>query len=324
MSQEFGLGRGLSSLIPQKKGDTGVQAAQTPRTAHPSSKASGANVQKVVAGNMASPQSKNEGDRVTTVPVSRIVANVYQPRLTFDKDKLSELADSIKEHGILQPLVVTSRKEGGYELIAGERRFRAAQIAGYTDVPVIVRSATDRQKMELALIENIQRHDLNVIEEAKAYQKLAHTYGLSQEEVAHRVGKSRSAVANRLRLLTLPITILKAVSDGRISEGHAKVILSLETKEEQHALFEVIVREHLTVRQTEVRAKKTVNNDTSRADRTQMPLLPAVATAQKTLADALDSRVTIMPKGRGGKVVIEYYAPEDLRAIVEKITLTKH
>ena len=311
MAQEFGLGRGLSSLIPQKNTQTAGVQQRTAAAQHADADVPVADADSVAQSSV--------GTVVQTIAITDIIANPHQPRLTFDKEKLAELAASIGEHGILQPLVVTARSDGTYELIAGERRFRAAQRAGLTEVPAIVRDADERQKMELALIENIQRHDLNVIEEAKAYQKLAHTYGLSQEEVAQRVGKSRSVVANRLRLLTLPITILKALSEGTISEGHAKVILSLEDTEAQHALFRLITKEHLTVRQAEVRAKRAQGVASTRAATTKTPVVPAVATAQSALSQALDTRVTITPKGRGGRVVIDYYAPEDLRRLVDKL-----
>ncbi len=311
MSQEFGLGRGLSSLIPQKN----THASSTHD--RQSGDAMGDDATKV-AKKVSQSRTQNG---VCMVRVADIVPNPHQPRLVFDKEKLAELTASIKEHGILQPLVVTKRVNGTYEIIAGERRFRAAQDAGLREVPVIVRQASARDKMELALIENVQRHDLNLIEEAKAYQALAQTYKLSQEEIAQRVGKSRSVVANRLRLLTLPVTILKAVSDGTISEGHAKVILSLDNTEAQHALFKMIVQEHLTVRQAEVRAQKALSNGdvthTRRSVKQNVP--PVVSSIQKELAEALDARVKIVPRGRGGRVIIDYYASEDLRILAQKI-----
>ncbi len=307
MSQEFGLGRGLSSLIPQKT--TSVKktrvATQASAVADRSQKKDGAKVSASDSG-------------VQIVAIAQIQPNPHQPRRRFDATALKELAASITEHGILQPPVV-SRTDSGYELIAGERRLRAAQLAGLTEMPVIVRTASERQKMELALIENIQRHDLDVVEEAKAYRQLAQTYGLSQDDVAQRVGKSRSVIANRLRLLTLPVTILKALRDGVISEGHAKVLLSVEGTQAQQALFEVIVREHLTVRQTALRVKKMGDAAMVHAPSIKATSVPAITSAQKKLADMLGTRVNILPRGRGGKIVIDYFAPEDLRTIVQKV-----
>ncbi len=314
MAQEFGLGRGLSSLIPQKT--TSVKKASATAPVQTSAVTSHAQDVPRVAKVAAS------DDGVHSVAIAQIVPNPHQPRRHFDTAALKELAASIAEHGILQPPVVSRRTESdGYELIAGERRLRAAQLAGLTEIPVIVRMASERQKMELALIENIQRHDLDVVEEAKAYRQLAQAYGLSQEDVAQRVGKSRSVVANRLRLLTLPVTILRALRDGVISEGHAKVILSVEDAQAQQALFEVITREHLTVRQAEMRVKKMGTTATVRTSAPKVAPLPAVTAAQKKLADVLETRVNILPRGRGGKIVIDYFAPEDLRMIVQKIQM---
>lgn len=309
--QNFGLGRGLSSLIPQKP----AAGAPSPRQV-----AVPASVTPETDGTVAQ-RALPSGGEVLLLPASAIAANPRQPRLSFDKERLEELAASIKEHGVLQPLVVSPLADGRYELIAGERRLRASRLAGLATVPAIVRTADDQQKAELALIENLQRHDLNVIEEAKAYQQLADAYGLSQEDIATRVGKSRSAVANRLRLLHLPIAILKAVSDGRISEGHAKVILGLERPDQQHALYEAIVAQSMTVRQAE-RAAATIasgggNTRPQRAAATVVA--PTVSAAEKTLATALSARVTVAPRGKGGRVIIEYYAPEDLDALVDKI-----
>lgn len=329
MSQQFGLGRGLSSLIPQNmQSDTAHERAQASAVIKDDANTKVLErVVEEVEGSQA-PQRKNHktqdatkeagDDTHRTIAVNAIVPNPHQPRLTFNKIALAELAESIKEHGILQPIIVSPR-EGGYEIIAGERRFRAAQIAGLIEVSVIVREATERQKMELALIENVQRHDLDLIEEARAYQQLAQTYGLSQEDVAKRVGKSRSAVANRMRLLGLPVSILKMVSEGIISEGHAKILLSLNTTQEQHALCDLVVREHLSVRQTEARAKKAMGTGMVSKATKKAALLPAVAAAQQTLATALDTRVTIAQRGRGGKVMIDYYAPEDLHTLVGKL-----
>jgi ParB family chromosome partitioning protein len=309
MAQEHGLGRGLSSLIPQQS----ARDASAPQ--HPRQKSRHIQTEEI-------PADRPSDGGVQSVARSQIVANSHQPRLTFDKDKLEELAQSIAQHGILQPLVVTKTGKNQYELIAGERRFRASEIAGLSEVPVIVRDVDTQTKLELALIENIQRHDLNVIEEAKAYKQLMDEFGLSQEEVATRMGKSRSAVANRLRLLTLPVTILKALSNGEISEGHAKVILSVENKEAQHALFDAIVKDQLTVRQAETRAQILRNNFgvQKKERRTTHEKLPAISQAEQALTASLGTKVTITQRGKGGRIMIDYYAPEDLHALEEKLS----
>lgn len=306
MSQQYGLGRGLSSLIPNKQVDTQATSAQDSQ------------VQDTVA--VARPMVKNNdevirGDSyVIEVDVNQIVANPMQPRHTFDDEKLESLAQSIKMHGIIQPLIV-SRKGNHYELIAGERRFQASKRVGLKKVPVIIREADELQKLELAIIENIQRHDLNAIEEGKAYQKLADEFQMTQEEVATKMGKSRSLVANKMRLLTLPIEVQKGLIDGKITEGHAKAILSLSNAEKQRAMYEIILSNNLTVRQVEERAKETsvksyqrkVGND------------PQMKALENTLVEALGTKVKISKAGDGGKIVIEYYSQEDLDSLLGKI-----
>ena len=254
MAQQYGLGRGLSSLIPPKKPvgadepreTTGPQSfaspfvinpvqqrdpgtaspvtppAGTPPVAKPSEPTGAAAPAPAVKA--ADPMASIDRDSVVKVPLHKIAPNPEQPRVQFDKEKLAELAQSIQEHGILQPLVVT-RKGENYELIAGERRLQASKLAGIAEVPVIIRDADERTKLELAIIENTQRHNLNPIEEAKAYLRLMEEYGLHQEEVAKKMGKSRSVVANTVRLLHLPVEIQRAVIEGKISEGDRKSVV---------------------------------------------------------------------------------------------------
>lgn len=300
MSQQFGLGRGLSSLIPNK------QPSQT----------SADEFSKRVIGSSDDPI---RGDKyVIEVDVNQIVANPHQPRKNFDDEKLADLANSIKTHGIIQPLVVT--KNGNrYELIAGERRLQAAQLVGLKKVPIIIRDSNELQKLELAIVENIQRHDLNAIEEGKAYQKLIDEFEMSQEEVAAKMGKSRSVVANRVRLLSLPIEIQKGLIEGKITEGHAKAILSIPNPEKQRALYELILKSNLTVRQIEGKTKEI----SVRPHKRQVSVDPQMKELEDTLVEALGTKVKISKAGDGGKIVIEYYSKEDLESLLGKLAQRK-
>jgi ParB family chromosome partitioning protein len=304
--QQHGLGRGLASLIPQNKitpvtrvtADAPVPPAVAPMSQTPQEPVS----------------EEGRGQRVLEVPLERIVPNPHQPRLYFSEEKLEELAQSIREHGVLQPLTVT-RKGENYELIAGERRFQASKKAGLTTVPVIVRDAEEQQKFELAIIENVQRHDLNPIEEAKAYKRLTEEFGMSQEVVAKKMGKSRSAVANILRLLQLPVEIQRAVAEEKISEGHAKALLSIENPEKQRALFEMIVKNNLTVREAESKAREVSVKPHKRVTVAD----PAVKEKEERLAEIFGTKVKISKVGRGGRIVIEYYGDEDLDHLMQKL-----
>lgn len=314
MSQQYGLGRGLASLIPPKKNTSEDSQAEPVRRFE---------YEEAEERPAAKPAAtQGEGDpvppdaSVREVPIIAIVPNPEQPRLHFDEEKLAELSESIREHGILQPLVVT---EAGshFELIAGERRFQAAKKAGLTTVPVVVRSVSDREKLELAIIENIQRHNLNPIEEAKAYQRLVHEFGMSQEEVAKKMGKSRPSIANTLRLLYLPVEIQRAVASGRISEGHAKALLAIENPEKQRAVFELIIKEELTVRETENRVRSVAVKSHVR---TQKPKDQHVLEAVSRLSERLGTKVDIKPAGKGGRVIIEYYSEEELNGLLERFS----
>ncbi len=400
MAQQYGLGRGLSSLIPPKKPDT---TEGTPPVASPSSEAASqplragsapasthATVSPFVitpgvhvvtpgsaplSGGLAAPATRvaasplSESARVVPAPstsastpqssvpvspmpvrqavgsapaslpvapltpsvspesdqnnllhiaLSKIAPNPEQPRLQFDTEKLSELSQSIREHGILQPLVVTRVGEN-YELIAGERRLQAAKLAGLVEVPVIVRSADERTKLELAIIENTQRHNLNPIEEAKAYLRLIEEYGLHQEEVAKKMGKSRSLVANTVRLLHLPVEIQRALIEGKISEGHAKALLSIESGEKQRALFEMILKSGLTVRETEMQARSVSLRTYTRSSDSR--LSPEFTERFEKLREKLGTRVKWSAAGEGGKIVIEYYSPEELKGLFQRFGL---
>jgi len=303
MSQNYGLGRGLASLIPQKNktisepksdfnyfGTNGKKEEVKPE------------VPLLPVGN------------VQDIEIIKITPNPHQPRLKFDDEKLKELAASIKEHGIIQPLIVT-KNANSYEIIAGERRFEAAKMAGLSKVPVLVRDATEQQKLELALIENVQRHDLNPIEEAKSYQKLVEEFDLNQEEVAQKVGKSRSAIANKMRLLNLPVEIQKSLIEERITEGHAKAILAIENPEKQRALFDLILKNNLTVRQTEDKTKEI----SVRTHKRIINLDPQLKEIEDKLIGILGTKVKLSKSGKGGRIIIEYYSQEELDSLISKI-----
>ncbi len=297
MAQNYGLGRGLSSLIPSNKKEEETQQNFSKRT---------------ISG-----QDENSirGDRfVIEVDINNIVPNPHQPRIFFDEEKLQDLADSIKHHGIIQPLIV-SHNGARYELIAGERRLQASKKAGLKKVPVIVRDANEKQKLELAIIENVQRHDLNAVEEAKSYKKLMEDYQMNQEEVADKIGKSRSLVANKVRLLALPIEIQKALIAGKISEGHAKAILSLENPQKQLAAFEMITKNGLTVRQSEDKIKQLSQKSILR----KSIIDPQIKKLEDKLVEKFGTKVRITKSGKGGRIVVEYYSSEELDSILKKI-----
>ncbi|HBO16382.1 MAG: Stage 0 sporulation protein J [Candidatus Moranbacteria bacterium GW2011_GWE2_35_2-] len=303
MAQEYGLGRGLASLIPQKnkksedEGDVSLNTDFSQR------------------GDRSDRESDADDYYPNEVEIDRIKANPYQPRTDFDQEKLEELSKSIKNHGIIQPLVV-SRQGNGFELIAGERRFQAAKLAGFKKVPVVVRQIDDKQKLEMAIIENVQRHNLNPIEEARAYQRLADEFQMNQEDVAQRMGKNRSTVANKLRLLQLPIQAQKALISGQISEGHAKALLAVDSAEKQLMLLEMILKNNLTVRQSESKSKEVSVKTHSR----KITVDPEVKDLENRLAGFFGTKVKIKKSGdSGGKITIEYYSDEELDGILEKV-----
>lgn len=257
-------------------------------------------------------------DTVRQVPIDRITPNPRQPRSVLDPDKLTELAASIKLHGLIQPLIVTETVEG-FVLIAGERRWRASRLAGLEEVPVVVKETTPQDMLELALIENIQRADLNALEEAHAYRQLTEEFGLTHEAVADRVGKARTTVTNLLRLLALPPAIQTAVSEERISGAHARALLPLPTPEAQLAAMNQILKLNLSVRQTEALVAGLLA-DRRPEPRPRKQLPPELAALQGRFEQALGTRVSIEQGGKGGRVVIHYYSDEELNAIYEAIS----
>jgi ParB family chromosome partitioning protein len=284
MAKRAGLGKGLDALIP---------AGSQTQTATASS--SGA----------------------TQVAIDLIQRNPRQPREKFDLEELENLAASIREHGVIQPLIVSPAKNGIYVLIAGERRLQASRKAGLKSVPVVIRHATDQQLLELALIENVQRADLNPIEEAEAYQNLAKEFKMSHEAIAERVGKNRSTVANTIRLLDASAAVKQALVDGRITEGHARAMLSLSAKA-QEALLNQIINLDLSVRSTEVLARKYTGQKPATKKKTTSGA--EVNDVEKRLRASLATKVNFKYGKRGGTITIYYYSDEELDSLLEKLT----
>ena len=256
-----------------------------------------------------------EGSRPVTVRISEIEPNRSQPRKKFDGEALEQLAASIREHGVLQPLMVRPMAGSeGYQLVAGERRWRAARMAGLSEVPVIVRKLDDREVMEVALVENLQREDLNPIEEAEGYQQLMEVHGLTQEEAAERVGRSRPAVANALRLLNLPAGVREMVRDGRLSQGHARTILSLEDSEDMTRLADEIVKKNLSVRNVEKLVKNLRKAAVAPQQAAKLPGLLA-GEVERGLSEVLGRKVRVVEGKNKGILEIEFYGDEDLRQL---------
>jgi len=253
------------------------------------------------------------------IPIAQIIPNPRQPRGEMNSEALAELAASIREHGILQPLMVTYDPDTNqYILIAGERRLRAAHMVGLQSVPVLVRQITERERLELALIENIQRADLTPLDLAEAYRQLQDEFGLSHEEISVRVGKSREAVTNTLRLLKLPEAVRQALSVGQISEGHARALLGLNTPQSQISALQTIIHLDLNVRQTENLVRQLKGERLTLPSRKANP--PEITALEERLQHALGERVILRHGKKGGSVVIRYYSDEELNALVERMT----
>ena len=301
------LGRGLGALL-----------GGTPVLTKPASAPSPAPVNTAEAP-VAGPAPTTAG-QVRHIPLDRIRPGSLQPRKDFSPESLRELADSIKEQGIVQPLIVRQQGET-FELIAGERRWRAAQLAGLTEAPALVREADDRAVLEMALIENLQRENLNPIEEAQGFAQLVSQFQLTQEEAAARVGKSRAAVANALRLLKLPVTIQGYVRDGRLSVGHAKVVLGLAEEAQQLAAAERIIKEALNVRQTEGLIAKLQSRDSSRSPKpgVVVPLSQDanVANLENRLRERLGTKVHLRYKQGKGTVEISFFSDDELERVLQ-------
>lgn len=299
-----GLGRGLSSLIPDKnqKPVIDLEAGKPDKT---------------VSVRAGSDLDASAGEKIYQINVEKIDPNPMQPRSTFSHGDMEDLVNSIKEHGIIEPLIATREPGGRYQLIAGERRLRAAKIAGLATVPVILRTAQAIEKLELSLVENIQRYDLNPIEIAEAYAKLIDEFGMTQEELAKRLGKSRSVIANSLRLLTLSSEVKKALGEDEISEGHARMLLAIEEPAKRVTAFRRILERHLTVAQAGDEVKKLVGK---KFYRTVVASDPNVIEKENKLQEALGTRVKIKKRGEQGRIEVDFYSEEELAGIVERIT----
>ncbi len=296
-----GLGKGLDSLIPDKSDKTMKNTVKAGKNPLKESK-----------------QEMNEKSGEVLVKINKVEPNREQPRKDFDEDALLELSDSIKQYGILQPLLVQKKKDY-YEIIAGERRWRAAKLAGIKEVPVIVKKFTDQEVLEISLIENIQRENLNPIEEAMAYKKLLEEFHLKQDEVAERVSKSRTAVTNSMRLLKLSERVQQMIVDDMITTGHARALLAIDDEEQQYILANKIFDEKLSVRETEklVKSLKTPKKAEKKEKIVNTFIYDDLAEKMKVI---IGTKVNVNPKSNGkGKIEIEYYSEEDLERIFDMI-----
>ncbi|TME44118.1 MAG: ParB/RepB/Spo0J family partition protein [Chloroflexi bacterium] len=252
------------------------------------------------------------------IPVDSILPNPLQPRTQFDEQELEDLAQSIREHGLLQPVLVSQRRDGTFQLITGERRWRAAQLAGMPSVPAMVKEATPQASLEMALVENIQRRDLNPLEEAHAFRQLIDEHGLTQEKLGQRIGKSRVAVTNTLRLLQLPEPVREALASGSITEGHARAILMANGETQRLLLLERVLAGHLSVRDTEALARE-MNAPSARTHAAEAVTDPDVERLEDAFRQALGTRVRLLKGRRGGRLVIHFFSDDELQGIYEAI-----
>lgn len=296
---KFGLGKGLGALIPESEVEVHLESLE--------------------GGSRPVPT-----DGLRSVPLGKLVPNPNQPRKIFDEAALNELAASIRQHGIIQPVIVEESQDGSFLIIAGERRYRAAEKAGLREVPVVVRSFSPEKKLEIALIENVQREDLNPVEEAEAYKALMEHSSLSQEEVAEKVGKSRPAVANALRLLKLPEDILAALRSGELSSGHARAILAVLGPADQATLFRRILDEGLSVRQAEALASDLNAGkrpeSAKKSDKPSRPLTVELKDMEQRLIGYLGTKVQLKGDEKKGSITIEYFSMDDLERVYDLMT----
>ena len=271
---------------------------------------------------LGDPVLQDQGEGSVSLPISQVEPGLNQPRKRFDPEALAELADSIREHGIIQPLTVRRLSSGYYQIIAGERRWRAAKQAGLDEVPAVIIEADDRKVMEIGLIENLQREDLNPAEEARGYQVLMNEYGMTQEQVAQRMGKSRPAVTNALRLLNLPEDVLTLVEEGRLSAGHARALLGAPTQSLQRQGARAVLDKGLSVRQTEALVK-ALQKEKKPKVRTEDMLAIYLADLEKNLGSQLGRKVHIQHRGKKGKLELEYYSEDDLETLLRLLNYTQ-
>lgn len=308
MAPKRGLGRGLDNLIP---------------TGEPKKAANGSSAEETVVTKTEIKEVIKKVEQ--TININRIEPNKNQPRKHFDEDALSELADSIKQFGIIEPLVVVKRK-GFYELIAGERRWRAARLAGLKEVPVVIKDYNDQEIVEIALIENIQREDLNPIEEAHAYSRLIKEFNLKQDEVAERVSKSRTTITNSLRLLKLTEKVQQMLIDDMLTTGHVRALISIEDSTLQYETALYIFDKKLSVRETEAYVKKVLSGKKSKSEdaAAKEDLSFLYSEIEERLKNVLGTKATIKSKGKNkGKIEIEYYSEDDLDRITQLLYSAK-
>ena len=265
---------------------------------------------------LGDPDLQPQGEGAVSLPIFQVEPGLNQPRKRFDQDALDDLTESIRIHGIIQPLTVRRLATGYYQIIAGERRWRAAKAAGLSEVPAVIIEADDRKVMELALIENLQREDLNPMEEAEGYRRLTQELGMTQEQAAARVGRSRPAVANALRLLTLPQPVAALLRDKQLSAGHARALLPLEREEVMLKAAQTVLEQQLSVRQTEALVKQLLK---APADKPEKAPDIYVQDLERAMAAFTGHKITIQPGAKKGKITIEYYGNEDLEAVCEAL-----
>lgn len=326
IGKQSGLGRGLGALIPPKQ-SASAQAPSVSTATHeevPSASpfvaptkpaVSGPPRARTLASGLGAPSAVAESKLgIMEVPIASIETNPRQPRKQFDHGMMDDLIASVKAHGILQPVLVTRKPDGKFQLIAGERRLRAATLAGLLQIPVVMRDSTEQERLELALIENIQRQDLNPLEEAYAYEELNQQFGLTQEEIGKKVGKSRSQISNTVRLLQLPEPMRQALMDGRLSASNARTLLALESEAERSKLFEAMVAGRYTVREAEEHVAVKGHA------RVRRPIDANLRAAEEQVRSFFQCKVKIKRQDKGdGEIKIRFYSDEELQAILEKL-----
>jgi len=313
MARRIGLGRGLDALLDNNDDNDRERIVRLPEKT--------ADSQPAASAGASLAASKSKGQDVIQLPADKLVPNPGQPRKSFDEEELKELADSIKNYGIIQPIIAANAGDGTYIIIAGERRTRAARLAGLDTVPVIIRDYTDQKRLEISLVENIQRTDLNPIEEAAAYKNLMDFSNLSQDELAARMGKNRSTVANALRLLKLPVEIQKSVEEGKVSSGHARALLSVTESKARDKLYRELLTDEISVREAEKRAASLNTEKSGEKAKSggskgkKRP--PEVDAMQERFIGVLGTKVVIDGDLNKGRILIDYYSMEDLERLYE-------